>query len=96
MSEKLGLKDFFIFVFFFFVGAVRLWLVQASYYSIVFMFDMSNELHLNWVDDFFKIAEYFLLLFDCILVFGHLNDVDVIILQSSQSGLLAAKFTDYW
>ena len=80
MSKKLSLKDFFVFVFFLLVGALRLWLVQASYYSIMLMFDMSNELHLNWVDDLFKIAEYFLLLFDRVLVFGHLDDVDVIIL----------------
>lgn len=47
MSEKLGLEDFFIFVFFFFVRALRLSLMLASYYSVMFMFDVSNELHLN-------------------------------------------------
>jgi hypothetical protein len=47
MSEKLGLKDFFVFVFFFFVRALGLWLVEASYYSVMFMLDVSDELHLN-------------------------------------------------
>jgi hypothetical protein len=47
MPEKLGLKDFFVFVFFFFVRALGLWLVEASYYSVMFMLDVSDELHLN-------------------------------------------------